>query len=229
MSEKAKAVQETAKAVQKGFEISEKLGGFIATIIGGPMEQAMGLWEDKLRYRRWENQLRLMDKVQEELARRGLSAPTRAVPLQFAVPLLEAASLEEEDYLRQFWAMMLVNAADESVEFQMRKAFISILEDLTSLDAQIVDTVYKAEGGWPVKSSFNRGFYVGYLPESANYPGDFESMSEITEEVAISVDNLIRLGVLIETESLDGGREPYSVSKTALGSAFHRACISEAS
>lgn len=227
VSDEAKALQETAKAFTKGLDTSEKLGGFIANLIGGSLEQAMGIWEDKLRYRRWENQLRLMDRAQEELSRRGLYEPTRAIPLQFAVPLLEAAALEEDDYLRKFWASMLANAADASVEFQMRTAFISILEDLTSLDVQILDTVYRAEGGWPIASSFYEGFATGFLPGKAAFSDQFEKVPKASEEVEIAVGNLIRLGLLTQTESLDGGREHNFVSKTALGRAFHRSCSSD--
>lgn len=222
--EEAKAIQERAKALSKGFETGEKFGGFIGQLIGGSLEQAMGIWEDKLRYRRWENQLRLMDQAQKELALRGLEGPTRAVQLQFAVPLLEAAALEEDDYLRQFWASMLANAADASFEFEMRTAFISILENLTSLDVNILDTIYRAEGGWPVASSFFEGFAIGYLPNQARSPDQCESSPNTSQEVEIAIGNLIRLGLLTQTESLDGGREHAFVSKTALGKAFHQSC-----
>lgn len=224
MSDEAKAIQGAAKTVSKGLETSEKLGGFIAGLINGSLEQAMGIFEDKLRYRRWENQLQLMDRVHEELSKRGLSAPTRAVPLQFAVPILEAAALEEDDYLRQCWVMMIVNAADESVDLQMRRAFVSILEDLTSLDVKILEVVYQFDGRSPVEDILNRGFYVGYLPDVASPALDFEELPAISPEIDVCVGNLVRLGLLTETESVDGIREPYSVSKTSLGRAFYEAC-----
>ena len=224
MSEEAKAVQETAKAISKGLETSEKLGGFIARIIDGPLEQAMGIWEDKLRFRRWSNQLRLRDQVEEEMERRGMKSPTRPVPLQFAIPILEAAALEEDDYIRQFWATMLVNAADETVDVQMRRAYVSILEDLTSLDVKILETIYSFDGGSPVEDLLNRGFYVGYLPGEACPPLDYTELPSVSLDIEVAIGNLIRLGLLKETESIDGGSDAYSVSKTQLGAAFFKSC-----
>ncbi|WP_456490459.1 Abi-alpha family protein [Marinobacter nauticus] len=220
----AKAVEETAKAVRSGFETTQMLGGFVARLIGAPLEQAMGIWEDKLKYRRWENQLRLMDSFQRELSRRGLTSPNRVIPPKFAVPVLEAAAFEEDDYLRQFWAMMLVNAADETVDVQMRNAFVSILEDLTSLDVKVLEVLYSFHGGSPIESVLNRGFYIGFLPHRASPALDFEEMPPASPEVEISVANLIRLGLLAEMRSVDGGIEPYSVSKTTLGAEFFRSC-----
>lgn len=57
--ESAKAIQEVAKATQKGIDVSEKLGGFLAKVFGGPMEELAGMVGDKLRVMRWERKLPL--------------------------------------------------------------------------------------------------------------------------------------------------------------------------
>jgi hypothetical protein len=100
MSEEAKAAQEIAKTTSAAIGAVEKMGKFIANFAGVPIATAIGIADDKLRYMRWENQLDLMERVHRKLAERGVSRPTRALPLQFAVPLVEAASLEDDDYLR---------------------------------------------------------------------------------------------------------------------------------
>src|SRR5690554_6564084 len=126
MSEEAKAVQEVAKSTDTAIRSLEKMGKFIANVAGVPIATAIGIAEDKLRYIRWENQLALIDKANEKLAQRGLYRLTRALPLQFAIPLVEAASLEDDGYIQDLWATVLVNAADETVEVQLRRAFRSI-------------------------------------------------------------------------------------------------------
>lgn len=63
--ETAKATQEVAKTTSKALVTAEKLGGFISKYIGGPLEQAVGIFEDKLKYIRWERQQRLFKRAQE--------------------------------------------------------------------------------------------------------------------------------------------------------------------
>ncbi len=55
LDEESKAVQEVAKATNNAIEAGRAMGGFIAKYVAGPLEQAMGIWDDKLKYRRWEN------------------------------------------------------------------------------------------------------------------------------------------------------------------------------
>ena len=108
VSETAKAVQEVAKATGKAIDVGQKFGGFISRYVAGPIEQGMGIFDDKLKYMRWERQVRLMQRAEQLLREAGLTQPTRAIPLKLAVPLLEAASLE--DSLR-----LTVNAQNEII------------------------------------------------------------------------------------------------------------------
>lgn len=231
MSEEAKAVQEVAKTTGVAIRAVEKMGKFISDVAGVPIETAVGIFEDKLRYIRWENQLNLIHKAHEKLAQRGLSVPTRMLPLQFTVPLVEAASLEEDDYLRDMWATVLVNAADEHIEVQLRRAFISILEDMTSLDVQILRVIGAAAGN-PKQhlDILNPGFYLGYLPDEAAAMDEFQSgIPEPKKEVRISVGNLQRLNLLAITHTVDGVSDPNHVMITELGKELLRLCSDDKS
>ncbi|WP_162559899.1 hypothetical protein [Methylobacterium radiodurans] len=110
--EEAKAVQEIAKASGKAIDASREAGGFIARFIEGPFAIASDIVQDRLRYARWERQQRLMVRAKEFLQEAGLTEPSRRLALNIAVPLLEAASLEENDELQDTWAKILVNAAN---------------------------------------------------------------------------------------------------------------------
>jgi len=226
MSEEAKAVQEVAKTSNTAIRAAEKMGKFIANIAGVPMATALGIVDDKLRYIRWENQLNLMEKANEKLADRRPYHPTRAIPLQFAVPLVEAASLEDDDYLQDLWATVLVNAADETVEVQVRRAFVSILEDMTSLDVQILRVIGAASQKSPYKlSALSRGFYLGYLPEKAAELDEFQNdIPSPKKDVRISVGNLQRLNVLSISQSVDGVFDPDHAELTSLGEELLRLC-----
>ena len=226
MSEEAKAVQEVAKTTDTAIRSLEKMGKFIANVAGVPIATAIGIAEDKLRYIRWENQLALIDKANEKLAQRGLYRLTRALPLQFAIPLVEAASLEDDGYIQDLWATVLVNAADETVEVQLRRAFISILEDMTSLDVQILRVIGSATQNSAYELNvLNPGFYLGYLPEIAAQLDEFQSeIPAPKQEVRIAVGNLERLNLLSISQSVDGVSDPNHVRITALGEELLRLC-----
>lgn len=49
MSEEAKAVQEVAKASGQLIEAGREFGKFMSRYIGGTVEQAVGIFEDKLK------------------------------------------------------------------------------------------------------------------------------------------------------------------------------------
>src|SRR5712692_8992554 len=114
LKESAKAVQEVAKTAGKAIDLSEKFGVFITRYVGASLTAAFGIFEDKLKYMRWERQVRLMQRANDFLSNEGFDQPTRVIPLKFAVPLLEAASLEDDDYLQDLWAKLLVNSAIET-------------------------------------------------------------------------------------------------------------------
>jgi hypothetical protein len=133
MTDEAKAAAEIAKTTGKAIDSASKFGEFMARFIAGPLEQLSGIAEDMFKFMRWERQVRLIGRADELLQARGMTSATRAVALKIAVPILQAGSLEESNELQDLWANMLVNAADESVDMQFRRAFISIAEDLTYL------------------------------------------------------------------------------------------------
>lgn len=221
VEEDSKAIKEVAKTTGKAIDGAREFGKFIARYIEGSLDQGLGIFEDKLKYMRWERQVRLMQRAQQFLEERGLEGPTRAIPLSFAIPLFQAASIEEDDFLQDRWAALLVNAADASCDVHIRRSYISILNDLTPLDALILDKIYYA-------SNLNGkdGFFTGHLPEevTVDKPGDdFQPPLDIR----LSLANLIRLGCLTSGGGFMGpppGVDFSYVTLTAMGRAFVEAC-----
>lgn len=78
MEEESKAIQEVAKATGKGIDAVREAGGFIARYVAGPLEEGVGILSDRLKYVRWERQMRLMQRADEFLREVGLEAPSRA-------------------------------------------------------------------------------------------------------------------------------------------------------
>ncbi|MDR3383751.1 VPA1262 family N-terminal domain-containing protein [Cupriavidus basilensis] len=81
-SDIAKATSEVAKTAGQVVDATKQLGGFVAKYIGGPLAQASGIVEDKLKYMRWENQVDLMLRAEAKLTSVGLTSPNRAIPMK---------------------------------------------------------------------------------------------------------------------------------------------------
>lgn len=222
LEETGKAVQEVAKTAGKVVDASEKLGGFIARFISGSLEQGIGVFEDKLRYMRWERQVRLMKRAEDFMSEVGLNNPTRPLQLKFAVPLLQAASFEEDDYLQDLWAKLLVNSANASSSVEQRRAYIDILERLSSLEVKILITIYSL----PFDNTRHKNILTGQLPESVSVRAEDQAKDFVkpNSEVELALANLSRLGVISVVHSMGGSELFELVNHTLLGKCFIEAC-----
>lgn len=225
--ESAKAVQEVAKTTSKAIGALEQFGGFISNYIGGSIEQAMGLFEDKLKYMRWERQVHLMQRAEQLMKDVGLAQPTRSIPLKLALPLFEAASLEDDDDLQDLWARLLVNGANGNSRVTLKRAYISILEQLTAFDASLLMRLYSL----PYEEIQHNGIIVGKLPEEAAVrKGDGKEDDHLPEpsvEVKLALANLARNGCITIPTSWGGGELFKRVNPTLLGKSFVEACTLE--
>ena len=221
MEEESKAVGEIAKTTGKAIDAAREAGGFIARFVSGPLEQGIGIFEDRLRYTRWERQIRLMSRAEDFLRRSGLSSPTRPVPLKLAVPLLQGATLEDDDDLQDKWAVLLVNAANASFNFEIRRSYLDILEQITPLEANILDVIYTL----PFEQSQHEGIVTVDLPHSAKInEGNAGDLPEPSEEIVLALANLARLGCLRPGMTWGGGESFGRVNPTVLGRSFVYAC-----
>lgn len=201
--ESAKAVQETSKAVSKVAETSEKFGAFIAKYTHESIEAGMGIFSDKLKYLRWERQHRLMKRATQFLELEGLRTPAFALPLKNAIPLMEAASLEEDDDLQDLYAKLLVVASiDESKNKTFLRSYVDTLERFTPLMAKIFDNSYT--NYYNTLESFSKGVDIDQtLPEDlsgAMILGSFEPENEL------AWNELDRLGCLRVERQKNGGK-----------------------
>ena len=153
-TEALKAAKEIAKATGQGLEIVQNFGAFVSRFIGGPLEQGFGIIDDKLKYRRWEAMVKLVDRANHFMAERGSRMRFRPVPLKVAIPIFEAASLEEDDDLQDLWARLLVNAADAESGVEVKRRLVSILQDFSHMEVCLLQKIHDApptKGDSPTK------------------------------------------------------------------------------
>lgn len=223
MNEKAKAIEEVAKTTGKAIDAGRELGGFLSKYIGGSLEQAMGIVEDKFKYMRWERQVRLIERSNQYLAQKKLQQPIRGVPLQIAIPLIQGGSLEEDDWLQDKWAALLVNAADSTSHTEVRRAFISILEDLTPLDAQVLEKIYLST----TLPDYEMKIWTTHLPEYVMEEEPKQTNRNPPRHIQISLANLARLGLITTAATWTGIAIVSCVFRTALGREFLGAISNE--
>jgi len=221
ITETAKAAQEIAKASSKAIDAGSKFGGFIARFISGPLEQGVGIFEDKLKYMRWERQQRLMARAEKFMKEINLESPTRAIPLKIAVPLFQGASLEDNDDLQDIWARLLVNAANENSGIDMKRVYIDILERLTPLEAQILSVIYSL----PFEEIQHKGVLTTELPYKASPVVEKkEGLAEPADEIKLAIASLSIIGCLNMAKTCGGGEVFALVNPTVLGRNFLNAC-----
>lgn len=214
--EEAKAVQEIAKTTKAALPLAEKFGAFVARVIGGPLEQGMGIVEDQIKFRRWERQLRMMKAADELLESLGIQNSIKPVPMKIAIPLLYAATLEESDELQDRWARLLVNALDPHSQSEVTRALISVLEDFGAMEAKLLDVI--------VAQSNDDGIITAGLPDKVLINSPNEPMPMPPDNVALALWNLVRLGCVTSAMTWGGGATIAQVYPTALGRELVRAC-----
>ena len=123
--------------------------------------------------------------------------------------------------LQDRWAALLVNAANANFGSEVRRSYVTILEQLTPLDAHILDVLYSL----PFEKSQHDGIATAELPLHAHIKEEKEQEFPLpTEDVVISLSNLARLGCLRPGMTWGGGESFGRVNPTVAGKAFVVAC-----
>jgi hypothetical protein len=185
--------------------------------IAGPAAEELGLTlQDHVKVLRLERQLRLFKRVKEILEKNGRE-PER-VPLKLLQPIVENASVEEDDTLQDRWAALLANAA--AGISSVHPAFIEVLKQLSSLDVFVLDVL------WQLKNHGNRRPDARTLVNSIEVADGrrfgLHAAHLIDELEKVGVfGNLIRLGVM-DFDYDEGGARHYVI--TQFGHIFIYAC-----
>lgn len=220
----AKATEATAEVSKEAIQAGRDLGRFIS----GPAGEVVGMLRDHLKVVRFERQIRLRERVRHFLSERGMDGPTRTVSLKIGLPLLDHATLEEDDELQDLWARLLVNGGDADSGIEIRRAFVSVLAEMTALDVRNLAAIEQAS---PLDLREGTvGIWTSKLPDRAvpvsrRERGVYDELP--TLEVLTSLSNLERLGCIYSGAELGRvrGVSPVQiVGLTPFGRAFVAAC-----
>lgn len=182
----------------------------IANRLFGPVADQLGaVLANPMRVFQFQQSVRLLQKVKRICAEAGIDP--KAVPLKTLLPILENASVEQEEDLHDRWANLLAHAGGSD---DVHPAFPDILRHLSGSDVKFLDALCETP--------------VSHLDSvvSTSVPADERLMWNDLRELwdqrigsgtdfdfAVSLDNLLRLNLL--TRSIRSTDEPKQYSSGA--------------
>ncbi|MGD0153297.1 MAG: Abi-alpha family protein [Thermacetogeniaceae bacterium] len=185
-----------------------------------PLKEIGELLADKIRFIRWKNAVKVMQKAEVYLQEKKISA--KLFNPKTIVPLLENAGLEEDSDIQAKWACLLANAVSSEYINDIYVSYVDILKQLSPLEVKLLDCLYsrcKVISEDEINSLF---FKVEEIKQD---------MGIETIEFSILISNLLRLNLLQPPKGIAifGGGPPIpqtfdDLQLSVLGLYFIKAC-----
>jgi hypothetical protein len=140
----ARAVEETAKTIGKAVDLTASTAAFMERVFGDLVEDSVGILSDKIKARRHKNLIAIVDKARREFEDRG-QKETSTLPLRFALPLIEAASLESEEKLQDMWAGLLASAMETGRNVSDQHDFVQVMKQLRAETVVLLELLHHYE------------------------------------------------------------------------------------
>lgn len=102
-----------SSTIEKGLDLARE---FLGKLISPTIEEVGLLISDNVKYLRFKNQINILLKAKQYVEKRNIKV--KEIPIKILVPLLDKASLEENEDLQNKWASMLANLVDSSTNLQ---------------------------------------------------------------------------------------------------------------
>ena len=158
--------QDLVKASAEGMmkpiaDLIDKLAGPAAEEIGLTIRDSVRVWRAK-------RQLKLLQKVEHMLDEARISP--RAVSLKVLLPLMDYASVEDDEDLHTAWAALLANAANPEAAMQITTVFPEILRQISKAEAVFLNAVYDVVVN-QLSQDFPPGLWLARMAEHVNLGG----------------------------------------------------------
>lgn len=235
--EDEKALETGTKAVAS--EAFRPFADLIAKIFG-PTAEAIGLGLGAA-FRSWsiKRQVRFWKKTQEYLAEAGVEP--LSVPPKILLPIIQNASIEDDDSLQDRWAALLANAANPNQNPPIMATYADILRRLSPKSAAFLDVLFdeylakiKRLGRperWSTKYTdeiYSEAVLYELYTEKIDPDGAHRHVFttgnlEYHSDFLLTIENLTSLGI-IESRDPRSSAEGIDYFFTMLGLSFVRAC-----
>lgn len=193
----------------------EPVGELLGRLTDAPASEVGGYFQDWLRTRRVRRFAKTLAKTQHMLDAAGVDP--KAVPMGVLWPLLEGASLEEDEDLADRWAALIANTANTAINAEDElPRYAGLLRELSPRDARLLDAIYAASYTDGEPAWFNRELDATAIGSELD-PADLER----------TMDNLYRLRLCKPLTAMRFGGEDNELTHmrlTRLGHDFVEAC-----
>jgi hypothetical protein len=183
-------------------KVLSDLSGLVKKLAGPLADEFGQMFGDRAREYRLKNALKIFHRVQKMLLDAGID-PQPIAPRLF-LPVLEAASIEDNETLQSRWAALLANASDPQKGSSVLASFVEVLRQLTSEQAIFLDSIRgRVTMNGKLKPHITQaGIKLGNFNDMLQLFGGGKSQQEIftdeyfRERVVLTVDDLVRLGIV---------------------------------
>ncbi len=217
-------------------ELLDKTSAFLGQLLGPSVDESGQLIADKIRFRRFRNQVKILLRSEEILDQAGLK--TREISLQTLVPLIEKASLEEDPSLQEIWARLLSKAATSEARSGLHRLCVHIVASISPPEALVLQKVFETyTERHPELMDKIRKLNLKrpdiYAHSIFFRPDDlFRQLGAPKHDNDLLLDNLIRLNMLCwELPEIEDGQnvDPRFVHLTELGLNVLKECFGKPS
>jgi hypothetical protein len=205
------------KLTPDGTALVMGVGGWLSNVFGNVPSDLVGYFGgDKLRAWRLMNILKLEQEVMHYQALLSDVVQTKPIAPKILLPALEAASLEDSDFLKDLWARLLAAASSPSTDFDLTNIHIETMKSFSPQEALLFTILF----GETFKSKDpNFGFSWANLSSQDEMNALAQRAGIPESRFRLALDNLDRLGILkAEPNSNPNG---LTVSPTHYGIDFY--------
>lgn len=199
----------TLEAVPKTLIELEKskTAEFFARVFGDTIENGVGIIGDRLKHMRFNQTVKLMQKAEKELKAKGFEPKDyRTLAAKIGIPLIENATLEENEELHTLWANLLANALDPNFSGDISIIHVSLLKEMMPVDVRILHMIYnEKQHRWLEKKLDDVRFSRALIAKS---------LKTDIDKIEISLLNLMRLGCIKGGNIKTGGIKIGNTSNT---------------
>ncbi len=176
-----------SSTIEKGLDLAKN---FLERVTGPAIDEVGLLLADNVRIWRWKNQIKILGSAERYAEKHNISL--KKIPIKLLVPLLENASLEENENLQEKWRNLLINYVDSTKSFSS-SVYPYLLSQLSSNEVALL---------WKLSTSLvNLNRADSKIPDGT----DFSHQEFYISDIKIKKDeisNLQRLGLIFEEEKI---------------------------
>lgn len=198
-----KEINIKSTTIEKGLELAKT---FVEKLIVPTAEEVGLLVAENVKYFRFKNQIKILLKAKKYVETQNISP--KEIPLKILVPLLEKASLEENEELQDKWAKMITNLSDSETNLQ-NQIFPYLLSQLSIEEFNSLKNLHEKEKAFRKKKN---DYYTQNIEEKKAYQlkekdrklkKEIEKIEQegflVSNDFTYELSNIERLGLMKKT------------------------------